>query len=383
LSTIIYVGGFEMPDKNAAAHRVLNNAKIFRKLGYRVVFCGINKELEKNPGHPAEMGDFYSWPSVYPRRKKDWIRHLLDFSHIQRVLDTYQEDIRYVIAYNMHAVPLFHLLRYCHQRNIRIIADATEWYENKFSFHPVKFIMFLDTNLVMRYLQKKTDGMIAISSYLKNYYQSSVSNIVVVPPLVDLKEEKWHQKRSASCKCVEFVYSGTIDTGKDKDKLGEIIQCFSGVSSDKPYLFTIIGLTKKQFIETFPESASSLETLGTKVRFMGRLSHTESISALLRADYCIFIRNRSRKNMAGFPTKFVECYTSGIGIITNSISDIDAYFPEESGNVILREYDRTALQEILQKAIENGKDFQTRKLRRDFDYHVWKDAFFKFFDMLN
>lgn len=37
--TILYVGGFELPDKNAAAHRVLSNAKIFRELGYNVFFA--------------------------------------------------------------------------------------------------------------------------------------------------------------------------------------------------------------------------------------------------------------------------------------------------------------------------------------------------------
>ena len=37
--TVIYVGNFEMPDKNAAAHRVLNNAKIFKELEYRVCFA--------------------------------------------------------------------------------------------------------------------------------------------------------------------------------------------------------------------------------------------------------------------------------------------------------------------------------------------------------
>ena len=29
--SIVYVGAFMMPDKNAAAHRVLNNAKIFKE----------------------------------------------------------------------------------------------------------------------------------------------------------------------------------------------------------------------------------------------------------------------------------------------------------------------------------------------------------------
>ena len=30
---VLYAGGFELPDRNAAAHRVLNNAKILKALG--------------------------------------------------------------------------------------------------------------------------------------------------------------------------------------------------------------------------------------------------------------------------------------------------------------------------------------------------------------
>ena len=35
--TVLYIGGFQLPEKNAAALRVVANAKILRELGYRVV----------------------------------------------------------------------------------------------------------------------------------------------------------------------------------------------------------------------------------------------------------------------------------------------------------------------------------------------------------
>ena len=35
---IIYIGGFELPDKNAAAQRVIGNSKALRDLGYETVF---------------------------------------------------------------------------------------------------------------------------------------------------------------------------------------------------------------------------------------------------------------------------------------------------------------------------------------------------------
>lgn len=42
---IIYIGGFELPDKNAAANRVMNNAKIMRDIGYHVVLVGVSAGL--------------------------------------------------------------------------------------------------------------------------------------------------------------------------------------------------------------------------------------------------------------------------------------------------------------------------------------------------
>ena len=41
--TIVYYGNFELPDKGASAHRVVNNGKIFQELGYRAVFLGTNQ----------------------------------------------------------------------------------------------------------------------------------------------------------------------------------------------------------------------------------------------------------------------------------------------------------------------------------------------------
>lgn len=40
----VYVGGFEMPDKNAAAHRVMNIGKILNNIGKSVVYIGVDKK---------------------------------------------------------------------------------------------------------------------------------------------------------------------------------------------------------------------------------------------------------------------------------------------------------------------------------------------------
>ena len=42
---VLYIGGFELPDKNAAAHRVISNAFLLRELGYEVSFIGISEDI--------------------------------------------------------------------------------------------------------------------------------------------------------------------------------------------------------------------------------------------------------------------------------------------------------------------------------------------------
>ncbi len=375
--TIIYIGGFEMPDKNAAAHRVINNSRIFRDLGYHVVFCGVDRDNVK----AAKIDVFDNHPLPYPRNGLEWFKYLIDFSYIKNMLIQYK-DIQYVIAYNLHAIPLLRLLAYCKMRKIKVIADVTEWYENKFSFNPLKLIKFIDTTLVMQLIHKKVDGIISISSYLEKYYSNYVKNIIILPPLVDISEEKWRVKLTKNDDCIEFVYAGS--PGYDKDNIGLIVNCFSKIETDNKVKLKILGLDRQQFGDLYPQYITSLETLGDKVSFMGRVSHRESISALSQSDYCIFIRERNRKNMAGFPTKFVECITSGTGIIANDISDIRQYFPSDGRSILLNDIDEASICKALQHVINKATvcKLEDKLINRVFDYHAYKEEVYNFLSKL-
>ena len=43
---ILYIGRFELPDKEATANRVVANAKLLRDLGHEVVLAGWSTEVE-------------------------------------------------------------------------------------------------------------------------------------------------------------------------------------------------------------------------------------------------------------------------------------------------------------------------------------------------
>ena len=118
--TILYIGGFEMPDKNAAAHRVMNNAKALRDVGYDVIFCGIDYSISSNLKEPVSIEGFFSWPTRYPTNTKEWCEWMLDFNHTKLVIENCS-NIKCIIAYNMHAVPLMKLMKYCKTHQIKLM----------------------------------------------------------------------------------------------------------------------------------------------------------------------------------------------------------------------------------------------------------------------
>lgn len=347
--TIIYFGGFEMPDCNAAAHRVLANAKILKKSGFEIVFCGVKKD-KKNCNTVTKDGAFYYCPSYYPKGLFGWMKYLFNIGNVKKALQSFN-DVKAIICYNSHSFHLKKMLRICKKKKIKIVADITEWYQNKFSLLPLKFIKWLDTKQVMEKYHKKMDGIISISSFLSTYYGTSVKNVVTVPPLIDINEPIWHQNAKTNKDIIEFVYSG--DPCTDKDKVDVVINCLTKINS-KDFVFNIYGMSRDHFLRLSANSKKQLQLLSDKVVFHGRVSHAESVLSLLCSDYCVFFREPTRKNNAGFPTKFVECVTTGIGIITNAFSDIEA-FKSEPNTIVLPEISEESIVRAFDLCIKKGK----------------------------
>ena len=99
--TVICVGNFELPDKNAAAHRVLNNAKLFRTLGFNTVFLGTNREDKPYDGLMRcdyRVG-FDIYEQSYPKTSKAWARQILNTENVRRLAEQYP-DTTAILLYN-------------------------------------------------------------------------------------------------------------------------------------------------------------------------------------------------------------------------------------------------------------------------------------------
>lgn len=340
--TILYVGGFELPDKNAAAHRVIANGKILRDLGYKVVFIGVDKTLSFDSNIVdtyRNVEEFDSWAIPYPNKKTEWISYLTNITYMTHMTKLY-DKIQTIIVYNYSSVAMLKLQKYCRNNEVKLIGDVTEWYSTKGSNILFKMLKGLDSFIRMRVVQKKLDGLIVISKYLENYYRNC-RNVVRIPPLVDLKSNKWSKlnlNKEIESNEIKLIYSGS--PGKNKDKINYIIQILPKIDKKIRYSLSILGITKEEYLENYPEHIELLKVVGENVFFSGRVSHLESLKSIKNSDFLIFFRERNRLSEAGFPTKFVESISCGIPVITNLSSDLQDYLIEGKNGFIISDINK-------------------------------------------
>ena len=327
--TILYIGGFELPDKNAAAHRVLSNAKLFHLLGYDTVFVGTDKSGEKFNrvfDSKGAVSGFVSYAVAYPDSLKKWVGYVTKVDKYLAVAKTIP-DLKAIVCYNFPAVALERIRRYCRKTGVKCIADVTEWYPAAGKNLVMKIIKGLDVFLRMRIIQKNLDGLIVISRYLQEYY-GKCRNVVYLPPLTDLSDPKWENTQAKSTDTLYLAYAGSPGT---KDRIDLLIGALKSVQ--RKYHLDIVGIDKEAYLSMHGEDAAFLEK-NEDIIFHGRVSHLTALDIVKRANYSCFFRVPDRVTTAGFPTKFAEAVSCGTPVITNRSSNIADYLTSGNGCLV-------------------------------------------------
>ena len=385
--TIIYIGGFELPDKNAAAQRVLANAKILRELNYNVLLIGIDKELQNDSDikkTKRTIEGFESFSMPYPNSKKLWFTHIIS-AHVMKMLLLEMDDVYAVICYNYPAIAMYNILQLCKKKNIMCLADATEWYENSGGGVLFNSIKWLDTFLRMYYVHSKVDGIISVSTFLTEFYTKKHQSVIQLPTLYDVKDFKYSKKSENKDKKTHFLYAGsaftiervTKDRSNIKDRLDVIISTFVKVhKSNTEFILNIYGLTKENYLLVFPEYKEILFKLDKHILFHGRCPHQEIIKSIQESDFTIFIRRLDRVIEAGFPSKYSESISYGTPVISNMISNIEPYSEEGKNHFELDLNDENNRVKKILKILELEEDTIDDmkfycKNHKIFDYRIY------------
>lgn len=394
--TIIYIGGFELPDKNAAAQRVLSNAKIFRDLGFNVVLVGVDKSLsidtDINKTKSTVQG-FETFAISYPSSSKAWLKYITTIGYIDFLLEnTYNNNIYAIVAYNYPAIALYKLNNICKQKEIFLISDITEWYGSSGGNILFNTVKWLDTALRMYYVHSKMDGLITISKYLSEFYKNKNSNIVEIPTLFDIQNLNYINNQQDRGKKVKLMYAGSafnlerVDKNRRtiKDRLDKIIALlYSVYEKKKNFILDIYGLSKENYLGVFPEDKDILHVLQNHIIFHGRKSHREIVENIQKSDFTIFIRNIDRVIEAGFPTKFSESISYGTPVITNKINNIVPYVIEEKNGFFIGLDDETKSISQMIKILDT-KEEDKKKMKqyclthKTFDFRNYVDSMSNF-----
>ena len=117
-----------MPDKNAAAQRVMANALLLREMGFEVSFIGPTKD---RANAVAEANGFKCEYVDYPTGTMQWLKYITEFVSTEKIL---VHKPGYVVLYNFPAVASLKILKACHKNGIKVIHDRVgrqSWVEPK------------------------------------------------------------------------------------------------------------------------------------------------------------------------------------------------------------------------------------------------------------
>lgn len=378
---VVYVGPYSFPDGGAAARRIYGNCLSLRRAGYDVVVTTgktTNEQLYEYKGFPVVPLD-----KNFNDNDSKVVKYLKYFSSANEVIK-WLSDLSFkpkpkpkaIILYSGYLPYLVKLIPWCKKNKIKLIFDAVEWYDPNYWYSYLISPYYISLEIAMRWLNKKCDSLIVISSHLENYYDKTVDKVVKIPPTVDCEaiSARLSYKKTD---LIKLVFAGS--PGK-KDLLALIIQAVKNIAIQGNKIeLHVAGLTDIDFKKYLKRNNCHNICLKEIVISHGVLNHDETLELVKNSDYSIFIRPSILSVQAGFPTKFVESLAVGTPVIANITSDLGLYLKNKVNGLVCAGSDLKDIEEVINKCyfVDNYKEMRSnarQTAEKNFDFNVFSDA---------
>jgi len=378
--TIYYFGAFTLPGGNASSQRVRQNAKLFRDLGYRVVIVGVHEGTDRRierRGSFAQDGFHTLSVAVGTGWVTRATSRLLAMS-LLRIVQMHFESPA-VICYNYASAPQAQLQIYCWLKGIPFAPDVTEWYGPSGS-SVSDTLRMIDTTIRMRLLNKLASGIVTTSPYLTNFYANSDKPQIELPTLIDREETGTGVvNESGPLKLIFFGNPFNFrlkrpDPAHMKERIDTIVDILVEVNHERIYAtLDVLGVDRDQYLSAFNIEGDDFDLPWLK--FWGQVPRKQVFEATKQSDFSIFFREKTRPNLAGFPSKFAESITCGTPVITNPMPNLDAYAEHGLNCVLVNPKDKAACVETIRRLAGQRELIGTMKAHctatTTFDYRRW------------
>ncbi len=279
-------------------------------------------------------------------------------------------------------------------RDLHLLASVNEWGH----FSEQKLLTYLLQRAGIRYVRRRFDKVIAISTLMEAFYRKNKRLSVIRIPTIfsreefagtgltydrpsDLEVDRLRGER------IVLVFAGAID-GR-KDYVSSMITGLAGLPPEKRERFALwlAGSTREQVAAVMTKLGrpDDLALLGDLVTFYGFLPRQELRKVLLEADFSVLLRPSEPYANAAFPTKFGESFFLGLPVIANLTSDLSFYLQDGENGYVVADETAGAFQKTLERVLADYTypNVEMKKKAREmaeksFDLEAYRDAFAEF-----
>ena len=341
---VVYVGPFAFPEGGAAARRILGNAQSLVAAGYQVLVLS-GQQAPDDEVHSLGDGIFLASTS---ERDAEHLPNLLRLTRYGTMggksrdwLDRLGAKPAAVILYSGYTPYILQLRGWCRRAGVPLIFDAVEWYT---AASPLGFATspyLWQTEIAMRVLIPRLDGVIAISRWLEDHYTRAGLPVVRVPPTLDVQATPAGQ--GGDGERLALVYAGT--PGR-KDLLGAVLRAVASIDPAGERLkLDIYGPSPDDL------GAYGLAVIPSSVTAHGPVAQATAMAGVARADFSILLRRPDKVATAGFPTKFVESLAVGTPVIATLTSDLADHLVDGTNGLICADASPGTVARVLERAL--------------------------------
>ena len=323
-------------------------ARALRREGCHVELCGVGDEVEfdglicrtLNPHRHNKVLNWIAYRTLGCRSVSFVRKHIEEF------------DVIVASALPSDATELVKSL--CSERGVTFAVDCTEWYTPEEFEKGELDRSYLDHVRLLTEVIDPSVKVIAISSYLEQYFRGKGCDVLRIPSVLDVEELSAGNQTDPNRGRTRIMYAGS--PGK-KDSLELILRAIASLAPEEQESveFDVYGIDER--------ALSTMLTAGIQipacVQAHGRIPRANILEALHHSDFTVLMRDPlQRFAQAGMPTKVTESLGAGVPVIANITSDLGDYLIDGETAFVVPEYTVEACAETLLRAITSSFEMQ-------------------------
>lgn len=349
---VAYVGPVALPEGAAAARRMLGIARSIRAAGHEVIFGS----GQMPPAGRPEPLDFEGFPvfSLGERTAEHLpvlLKHLVYVGMGRKTrdwLEAVEPKPDVVILYAGFAAYFSRLLPWCRRRRIPLVFDAVEWYEPSSlpggRYGPYRWSFELSA----RHYCVQCGNVIAISSFLRDYYRARGCRTVRVPPTLDVAALPPVAPVSDRA-TLTIGFAGSPGLMNTFETIVDVVAALA--ERGRKIRLRVAGMPVERILACPAMRARGLRRPPEYIESLGPVSQKEATELVRAADFTVLIRSVMRYSTAAFPTKVVESLASGTPVICNLTSDLGEHLVDGREAIVCPDHSAESLTVAFERAL--------------------------------